>query len=370
MKYYLIVGEASGDLHASKLMRELKCLDEDANFRFWGGDLMKSQGGEIVKHYKELAFMGFLEVVKNLRTILSNIDLCKKDIKSYQPDVVILVDYPGFNIRIAEFVKSIGIKVFYYISPQVWAWKESRVSKIKRFVDRMFVILPFEKAFYKKFNYDVDFVGHPLLDAVEEDMNKPSNLSIISDKPIIALLPGSRKQEIAVMLPIMLSVVKHYKDYQFVLAATSTHGKAFYDEFIGNFDNVKVVYGQTYALLKNAYAALVTSGTATLETALFKVPEVVCYKGGAVSYVIAKSLINVDYISLVNLIMEDEVVKELVQSELKELNLKDALDNILKEENRAEVINNYDLLASKLGGSGASKKTADLMIGYLKKYRK
>lgn len=364
MNYYIISGEASGDLHASNLMKELKVVDDKASFRFWGGDLMKSQGGELVKHYRDLAFMGFTEVVMNIRTILDNIKFCKKDILEHRPDVLILVDYPGFNLRIAAFAKAENIKVFYYISPQIWAWKQSRVHKIKKVVDRMFVILPFEKAFYQRFDYAVDFVGHPLLDAIASYSNEENLLSVKTDKPIIAILPGSRKQEITTMLPIMLSVVKHYNDFKFVIAAAPSHSKAFYQSFIKNA-NVEIVVNETYRLLQKAEYALVTSGTATLETALFGVPEVVCYKGGAVSFAIAKQLVKVDYISLVNLIMEKEIVKELVQGDLKEKNLKIELDKLLNAECRSEMISQYSQLKEKLGGAGASKKAAELMVKYL-----
>lgn len=366
MNYYIIAGEASGDLHASNLMKELKCVDENARFRCWGGDLMQQQGATIVKHYRDLAFMGFTEVLMNLRTIFKNIDLCKKDISQHKPDVLILVDYPGFNLRIAEYAKTIGIKVFYYISPQVWAWKESRVHKIKRIVDKMFVILPFEKEFYQRYNYKVDFVGHPLLDAVKQFSQQDSSLHINSNKRIIALLPGSRKQEIATMLPLMLSMQKLYPDFQFVIAGAPSLKKEFYQTLIGNAD-VKIIFNQTYQLLQKAEAALVTSGTATLEAALFGVPEVVCYKGGAISYTIAKKLVKVKFISLVNLIMDKEIVKELIQNELNETNLKIELDKLFNVNSRTNMLNEYAELKSKLGGSGASKKTAELIIGYLKR---
>lgn len=365
MKYYIIAGEASGDLHASNLMRELKKLDSEASFRCWGGDLMKAQGAELVKHYRDLAFMGFTEVLMNIRTIFKNIDFCKSDILLHKPDVLILVDYPGFNLRIAEFAKAQGIKVFYYISPQIWAWKQSRVHKIKRVVDKMFVILPFEKDFYGKFDYNVDFVGHPLLDAVEGQMIDGSGWDIPTDKPVIALLPGSRKQEIDTMLPLFLEQKKHYPSYQFVIAGAPSQSKEYYQSFIKDKD-VRIVYNRTYQLLQRAEAALVTSGTATLETALFNVPEVVCYKGGAVSYMIAKQLIKVKYISLVNLIMDREIVKELIQNELNEKNLKAELDKLLNIDSREQLLRDYSELRSKLGGAGASQKAAKLMISYLK----
>jgi lipid-A-disaccharide synthase len=365
MKFYIIAGEASGDLHASNLMRELKVLDANAQFRCWGGDLMKTQGADLVKHYRDLAFMGFTEVLLNIRTIFKNIDFCKKDILANKPDVLILIDYPGFNLRIAEFAKANGIKVFYYISPQIWAWKQSRIHKIKRVVDKMFVILPFEEAFYRRFDYAVDFVGHPLLDAVANYNAQADELSLNNNKPIIALLPGSRKQEIATMLPLMLSMQKQYPDYQFVVAGAPSQTKEFYQTFIGS-SPVQIVFNKTYQLLKRSHAALVTSGTATLETALFGVPEVVCYKGGKISFAIAKQLVKVDYISLVNLIMDKEIVKELIQNELNESNLKIELDKLLTAETRNKMLLDYNELKEKLGGSGASKKTAELMVEYLK----
>ena len=365
MNYYIIAGEASGDLHGSNLIKELKKLDAEANFRCWGGDLMKAEGACLVKHYRELAFMGFTEVLFNLRTIFKNIIFCKKDILQNLPNVLILIDYPGFNLRIAEFAKTIGLKVFYYISPQIWAWKESRIHKIKRVVDKMFVILPFEKEFYQGFNYPVDFVGHPLLDAIGDTENSINKLSVKNEKPIIALLPGSRKQEITKILPIMLMMEKHYSNFQFIIAGAPSHTIEFYQPFISNTE-VQIVFNQTYQLLKIAKAALVTSGTATLETALLGVPEVVCYKGGAISFGIAKQLIKVKYISLVNLIMDEEIVKELIQSDFNEFNLKAELNNLLNHETRNKILSNYSLLSAKLGGPGASKKTADLMINYLK----
>ncbi len=372
MNYYIIAGEASGDLHASNLMRELKKLDAKASFRCWGGDLMKEQGGALVKHYRELAFMGFAEVLINLRTILKNIDLCKKDILSHRPDALVLVDYPGFNLRIAEFAKRNGIRVFYYISPQVWAWNESRVQHIKKFVDRMFVILPFEKEFYKKHNYEVDFVGHPLLDALDqrkeakEPFREFSKRNGLNEKPLVAVLPGSRKQEIEKMLPVMAKMSGHFPGYQFVAAGVSTQQKEFYDSLIGT-NSVKVIFGKTYDLLEQSTAALVTSGTATLETALFGVPEVVCYKGGEVSFRIAKWLVKVEFISLVNLIMGKEVVKELIQSEFNENNLRTETGKILNDPGyRNAMCAELEELKIKLGGPGASAKAAQKMFSLLK----
>jgi len=366
VKYYIIAGEASGDLHASNLIRELKKLDANAEFRCWGGDLMKAQGAQLVKHFRELAFMGFVEVLMNLRTIMKNIKFCKIDILQYKPDAIILVDYPGFNMRIAEFAKQAGIKVFYYISPQIWAWKQSRVHKIKRTVDRMFVILPFEEEFYHRFNYKVDFVGHPLLDAINDGSNKSDVLDfrkkeMLSDKPIIAILPGSRKQEIQKMLAVMLEMQKQFSNYEFVIAGVSSLPKEFY-ETICKGSNVKIIYGKTYLLLSNATAALVTSGTATLETALFEVPEVVCYKGSAISYMLAKKLVKVKYISLVNLIMDQEVVKELIQQDFNKENLIAELQKLLTPQYANEMKIKFTELKNKLGGIGASAKTADLII--------
>lgn len=363
MNYYIIAGEASGDLHSSNLMKELSQLDTAATFRCWGGDLMKEQGAVLVKHYRDLAFMGFTEVILNLRTILKNIELCKKDILQHRPDVLILVDYPGFNLRIAEFAKKNGIKVVYYISPQIWAWKQSRVHKIKRVVDKMLVILPFEKEFYKRFNFDVEFVGHPLLDAIGGFANIENVVE--SNKPIIALLPGSRKQEITQMLPLMLSIKNKFKDYQFVVAGAPSQSPTFYENLLGDQD-VKIVYNQTYSLLRQSYAALVTSGTATLEAALFGIPEVVCYKGGTLSFQIARQLIKVKYISLVNLIMDKVVVKELIQNELNSANLYAELKNILDKTSRARIMSDYNELKLLLGGSGASLKAAESIIRLVK----
>ena len=365
MKYYIIAGEASGDLHASNLMKELHSVDSSASFRCWGGDLMKAQGAEIIKHYRDLAFMGFTEVLMNIKTILANIEFCKNDILKYKPDVLILVDYPGFNLRIAEFAKKHNIKVYYYISPQIWAWKQSRVHKIKRVVDKMFVILPFEKEFYKKFDCEVDFVGHPLLDAVQNYKSEENTLHLKSSLPVIALLPGSRKQEINTMLPLMLTMQQYFPNYQFVIAGAPSQTEEFYKTYLSEKDNVQIVFNKTYQLLQVAKAALVTSGTATLETALFGVPEVVCYKGGTISYLIARQLIKVKYISLVNLIMDKEIVKELIQAELNESNLKIELEKLLVDSTRNEMLKNYSELTQKLGGVGASKKAAQLMYSYL-----
>ena len=365
MKYYIIAGEASGDLHASNLMKALKQVDSGAQFRFWGGDLMQQQGGTMVKHYKELAFMGFSEVLMNLRTILKNISFCKEDIKAFEPDVIIFVDYPGFNMRIAKWAKTKGYKTHYYISPQIWAWKENRIKKIKRDVDQMYVILPFEKDFYtKKHDFPVHFVGHPLLDAIENrppvDMNSFKKRHGLDERPVIALLPGSRKQEIEKMLKVMLSVTGDFKDYQFVIAGAPSQDKEFYESFMKG-SNISLIMNKTYDILSISHAALVTSGTATLETALFKVPEVVCYKGSYISYHIARRIISLDYISLVNLIMNREVVKELIQDDFNSKNLKTELKKILDENTRQRIFKDYYELEQKLGGNGASRKTAELI---------
>lgn len=361
MKYYIIAGEASGDLHAANLIKQLKVIDPQAHFRAWGGDLMQVQGADVVKHYRDLAFMGFIEVAANLKTIMGNINWCKQDILQHHPDAIILVDYPGFNLRIAKWAKQQGIKVIYYISPQVWAWKQSRVEIIKRCVDLMLVILPFEKDFYNRFNYNVHFVGHPLLDAIE---NKPVGPK--TDKPYIALLPGSRKQEITKMLPIMLSVMPYFPQFNFVVAGAPSQPESLYTPLLKG-TGAKFVQGNTYTVLQNASAALVTSGTATLETALFNVPEVVCYKGSWVSYQIGKRLVKVKFISLVNLILDKPAVTELIQGNLTTHNLQKELDNIiLNEAKRKKLLADYKELKEKLGGEGASARAAGILFDYLK----
>ena len=366
MRYYIIAGEASGDLHGSNLMKSLFEQDSSAEIRFWGGDLMQEQGGRLVKHYKELAFMGFLEVAQNLKTILNNIKLCKNDISEFNPDAIIFIDYPGFNMRIAKWVKQRNWRTYYYISPQIWAWKENRIAAIKRDVDKMYVILPFEKEFYeKKHNYPVEFVGHPLIDAIQNreksDSNKFRIAHNLGQKPIIAVLPGSRKQEISKMLSVMLSVVDDFSEYEFVIAGAPGQEKDFYKQFIVK-NNVAFVQNETYNLLDFAYAALVTSGTATLETALFKVPEVVCYKGSWASYQIAKRVITLKYISLVNLIMDKKIVTELIQDDCNTKQIKIELQKLLVPEIRDKIFADYNELEQKLGGIGASEKTANLII--------
>ena len=347
-------------------MKSILKKDSKAKFRFWGGDLMEKVAGiPPVKHYKDLAFMGFLEVAKNLNTILKNIKFCKEDIQKYKPDVLVLVDYPGFNLRIAEFAKSLGIKIVYYISPQLWAWKEGRVEKIKKFVDEMLVILPFEKDFYKKHQVEAHFVGHPLLDAISDlptlDLQKFKSENNLNEKEIIALLPGSREQEVEKMLQIMLSVRPYFPEYQFVIAGAPSLPKSFYQKFVD--ENVHFVSNKTYDLLRSSKAALVTSGTATLETALLNIPEVVCYRSSKISYEIGKRVVkNIKYISLVNLIMDEEIVTELIQNELNTNNLVKELTKILEGENRTKMLENYEALREKLGGKGASDHAAEIIV--------
>lgn len=372
MKYYVIAGEASGDLHGSNLIRALREKDPHADIRCWGGDKMEAAGATLVRHYKDLAFMGFIEVLNNLGTILRNIRFCKEDITAYKPDVLILIDYPGFNLRIAKWAKQQGFKIIYYISPQVWAWKENRVKLIKQCVDKMLVILPFEKAFYQKWNYEVEYVGHPLVEVVEEYMNKEqerrnSELQTSNLKPqtsnIIALLPGSRKQEILKKLPVMLEVTKRFPDYRFVVAKAPGLDEAFYSTLLAPYGNVSSVKDQTYSLLMQAKAALVTSGTATLETALFGVPEVICYKGNALSYQIAKRLVNIKFIGLVNLIMDKEVMKELIQDDLTPGNLEKELDRLLNDpEKQRQVKEDYAALKTLLSQGGNASANAAASI--------
>lgn len=368
MRYYIIAGEASGDLHGSNLIREIRTLDTNAVIRCWGGDRMQQAGGELVKHYRNLAFMGFWEVAKNLGTILKNLAFCKDDITKFKPDTLVLIDYPGFNLRIAEWAKQQKIKVVFYISPQVWAWKENRVKKMKECIDKMLVILPFEKGYYKsKWNWDVEYVGHPLVEVVETAQLQEGGVKLAS-KPIIALLPGSRKQEILKKLPVMLEVSRMYPSYQFIVAKAPGQEDSFYESILLQYPNVSSVRDQTYPLLLQAKAALVTSGTATLETALFGVPEVVCYKGSAVSYQIAKRLIKVKYISLVNLIMDKPIVKELIQNELTIRNLRKALHEILTNEEKLQQLKaDYADLRHLLSQEGfASARAAKSIVDFLR----
>ena len=375
MQYYIIAGEASGDLHGSNLIKELRLLDSMADIRCWGGNKMEAAGAILVKHYKELAFMGFAEVIKNLPTIFKNLDFCKKDIFAYKPDALILIDYPGFNLRIATWAKQRGIRVIYYISPQVWAWKESRVKGIKKSVDKMLVILPFEKEFYKKWNYEVEYVGHPLVQVIDEFKLQYFNEASVykaasfpnNGVNIIALLPGSRKQEILKKLPVMLQVAANFPLYHFVVAKAPGLEESFYNDLLAPYKNVSSVVNKTYELLSQSKAALVTSGTATLETALFEVPEVVCYKGSAISYQIARWLIRIKYICLVNLIMDREVVKELIQHNLTVKNITTELTSILFDTAKKQQLQkDYTELKALLGKSGnASAHAAKSIYQYL-----
>lgn len=356
MKLYIIAGEASGDLHGSNLIKEIKQLDPSTDIRCWGGELMQAEGGKLVKHYKDLAFMGFVEVLLNIRTILRNIDFCKKDILEYKPDTLVLIDYPGFNLRIAEWAKEQGIRVVYYISPQIWAWKQGRVHKIKKVVDEMCVVLPFEQDFYKKFDYPVHFVGHPLLDEIEKKQFHQER------EKLIVLLPGSRKQEIKRMLPIMLEASKHFPEYKYVIAGAPGQEASFYHQFMTN-SNIELVFGKTYELLNKASIGLITSGTATLEAGLFKLPQIVCYKGSAISIAIARMIIKIKYISLVNLILDRPAVLELIQSDLNQDRLQKEMSELLFSPERKEKMkSDYDQLHTALGGKGASKRTAMIVL--------
>ena len=375
MKYYIIAGEASGDLHGANLIASLKKKDSRAKIRAWGGNLMKKQGATLVKHYRDLAFMGFVEVLLHLRTILRNLRFCKRDIMRFKPDAIILIDYPGFNMKIAKFAHKHGIKVYYYISPQVWAWKKRRVHTIKEVVDKMLVILPFEKDFYDEYRVDAHFVGHPLLDELSKVryINKNNFVrqnKLNSKKEIIALLPGSRKQEVGRMLEVMLKVVDKFPEYQFVIGCAPSLPEEYYKSLIGNA-NVQLVFNKTYQLLQVASAALVTSGTATLETALFYVPEVVCYKGNTLTYWLAKKIIKVKYISLVNLIMDKPVVKELIQNDLTPENVEAELKQLLTNHKvQRQLLDDYEDLRYKLGNAGASNNAATIIFDDLNKKSK
>ena len=364
MKYYIIAGEASGDLHGSNLVKEIFRLDKNAIIRAWGGEKMKDAGAKIVKNYKDLSFMGFYEVLLNLNTILKNIRFCKSDIKKFNPNKIILIDYPGFNLRIAKWAKKNNFFVNFYIAPQIWAWKESRINIIRKYIDRLYVILPFEKNYFEnKHNYKVKYLGHPVMDSIKNFNNTEINKSffeknkIDGNKKIIAILPGSRKQEIRNILKIMLNVIGSFSDYQFIIARVPNIKKNFYRSIIKGYD-VKMVENQTYDLLSNSSAALVTSGTATLETALFKVPQVVCYKTSLISFFLAKIFVKIKYISLVNLIVNREIIKELVQSKCTKNNIINELTQILKKRNALKMKKNYDELISLIGSFGTSKRVA------------
>lgn len=364
MKYYIIAGEASGDMYGSQLIEALCHYDSKAIFRCWGGDLMKAQPSvSLAKHITELAFMGFVEILSHLKTIKQNFKFCKQDILNFQPDIVIFIDYPGFNLRMAKWVKENKLKTFYYISPQLWAWKKGRIETVRKYIDKMFVILPFEKQFYQENNINVIYEGHPLKDIVDEALAKENNNNKLSfDKPVIAILPGSRKQEIQRKLPIMLQVFEKFPDYQFVVAAAPSITEEYYKQLIPN-QNIQILYNQTYTLLKHAKAALVTSGTATLETALFGVPEIVCYKSGFISYHIAKQLIKVKYISLVNLIMDKPVIKELIQNDCRKEMIVEELQKILSDKiYRDQMIQDYKTLRIKLGETGMVDRIGQQMV--------
>ncbi|MCB0637250.1 MAG: lipid-A-disaccharide synthase [Lewinella sp.] len=370
MKYYLIAGEASGDLHGSYLIKALRRQDPEAQLRAWGGDLMQAAGADVVKHYRDLAFMGFVEVALNIRTILGNFRRCKEDVLRFQPDVLILIDYPGFNLRMAKWAHEQGIRVFYYISPQIWAWHTSRVKQIKAFVDRMFVILPFEQAFYAEYGQEVDYVGHPLLDVIDDFRPDPNFRSRfqLGNGELVALLPGSRRQEIDRMLEVMLSVARRFPDLTFVVAGAPSQEDAVYRDLFTRHeapDNVKLIHQATYDLLHCAKAALVTSGTATLETALFGVPQVVCYRGGRLSYLIARRLVQVKYISLVNLIVDQALVPELIQDDLTPDQLSMTLDRIMDQPAQTAIESGYRHLRETLGQGGAAQQCAALMLHYL-----
>lgn len=366
MKYYLVAGEASGDLHGANLMKALKAEDAETEFRYYGGDKMLAEGGQLDKHYAEMAFMGFTEVVLNLRTIFKNMKACKAAIQAYQPDVLVLIDFPGFNLKIAEFAKANGIKVCYYISPKVWAWNQKRVLKIKRIVDKLFCILPFEVDFYKTWGMDVDYVGNPLLDEIAQFRPDPAfREQYHLEKDVIALLPGSRKQEIERLLPDMLSITAAYPNFHFVVAAAPNFDAAYYQQFI-HTENVTLVFGQTYNLLYIAKAAIVASGTATLEMALFHVPQVVVYRGGAISVAIARALVKIRFISLVNLIMDRKVVTELIQNDCNTQQITAELKEILSVTGRDRMLQDYKELSAKMGTAGASARTAKLILNYLK----
>ncbi len=369
MRYYIIAGEASGDIHGANLIKSIKEQDPKAEIRFWGGDLMEeATGAQPVKHYKDLAFMGFVEVAKNIRTILRNFKFCRADIQDFSPDAIIMIDYPGFNLRIAKWAKPAGYTILYYISPQVWAWKAKRVKEIKKNVDQLYTILPFEADFYKKYDYEVQFVGHPLLDHIANYKARKDDL-IDGEKAIIALLPGSRKQEIRRMLPRMLEVVPHFKEYQFIIGGAPAQELSFYQEILdqnSKQQDVRIVFNRTYDLMQAADAALVTSGTATLETALFNTPEIVCYTGNPISYQIIKRLIKVKYISLVNLILDQALLKELIQKELSKENLISELQKITANgPEKRRILEGYQTLRQQLGNTGASARTAKLMLEYL-----
>lgn len=364
MKYYIIAGEASGDLYGSRLITELKSLDNNAEIRFWGGDKMVLSGGTIVKHIRDLAFMGFYEVIKNIDKIFSNISFCKKDILAFNPDKIIYIDYPGFNLRICDWAKKKGFSNYYYISPQIWAWKEGRIKKIKRNVDKLYVIFPFEKKYYnEKHNIDTFYFGHPLIEAISSyNINKNffSENNIPYNKPIIAFLPGSRIQEIKTMLPIFLSIISNYPNYNFIIAGVNNVDPNIYN--LGSYSNLFIVYNKTYDLLTNSFAAIVTSGTASLECSLFKIPQLVCYKTSHLSYFIGKLFVKLKYISLVNIILEKGIVKELIQDNLNKKSLAYEFNKLCEQETRSKIIKEYSKIFDLLSVKDTSKKIASSII--------
>lgn len=372
MKYYIIAGEVSGDLHASFLMKEIKLQDPEAEFRAWGGDNMKNEGAFIVKHIKDLNFMGFVEVVANLKTILTNLKFCKKDIINYNPDAVIFVDYPGFNLRIATFCHFKGFKTLYYISPKVWAWKKGRIQLMKKVLTKLYVIFPFEQEFFKKHDLDVEYYGNPLLDEIQhynktQDKENFLKQNGLGDKPIVALLPGSRVQEIKTILSVQMTLVEKFPDFDFVIAGLNNHKEELYREFMSDID-VKIIYNQIYSILSVSYCAIVCSGTATLETALFSVPELVCYKANPISFAIGKMLVKLKFISLVNLILNRQAVVELLQKDWNEDRLEKEFRRIAYDERyRTEMEMNYSNLKILLGDAGASKKVAKSIVQLLNK---
>ncbi len=372
MRYYIIAGEASGDMHAANMMKQLKLRDSEAYFRVWGGDRMSEEAQELAKHIRETSFMGVFGVVRHLRTIKRNFKYCEQDILAFKPDVLILIDNSGFNLRIAKFVRGTALKtkIFYYILPQAWAWKKKRVHTIQGWTDKRYAILPFERAFYQSYGYDVDYVGHPILDSIaikkKELVDREAFYQEfeLANKPIIALLPGSRKREIKTKLPLMLSAVKHFPEHQFIIAGSNTIDKSLYKEF--NKQGIPVIFDRTYDILNQSEAALVTSGTATLETALFRVPQVVCYKPGWATYHLMRRILSLKYICMVNLILDRKVVEELIESRLNEKNITLELNKVLDKNHRLKLLEDYNELETKLGGVGASDRVAELMIEHIK----
>lgn len=379
MRYYIIVGEASGDLHGANLMKGLLEADPSAEFRFWGGDRMAAVGGEknLARHYKTASFFGLSEVIANIRTIFRQMSECRADVVEYTPDVLILIDYPGFNLKMARFAKGVGIRTFYYISPKVWAWKESRVKNIRKYVDQLFIIFPFEIEYFRKRGIEAIYEGNPLADVVEQQLSElplraefVASQGLSADRPIVALLCGSRRSEVQFNLPFMVNLAGQFPDYQFVVGGVSWLDRGLYDQIIGSSD-VKYVRDQTYPLLAYSQAAIVTSGTATLETALIGTPEIVCYRGSALTMWVGRILVKVRFLSLVNLILDREVVPELIQQEMNMVNAKAKLNSILPGGNKREtMLADFELLRQAVGGAGASRRFATRMVEMLKKEKR